>query len=163
MAESTASPASTESCATPAAICEQFRSGPFGHIFDGMRLTENERDLMEDLLSPTSPQIQYEPLSKKRKQDEIKVEIASEDYYGIDQSLLQKMFPPFEDKSSYIGGISNGGFMAAQEESDVHSSGLSPAAEEEDEETGTSHRGIVIYDYDALSVDDFFDLEEAST
>ncbi|KAJ9607740.1 hypothetical protein H2200_007818 [Cladophialophora chaetospira] len=166
VADSTASPASTESCPTPAAVCEQFRSGPFGHIFDGMRLTENERDLMEDLLSPITLQSQYEEPSKKRKQDEIKVEVASEDYYSIDQALLQKMFPTYEDRSSHADSVNNGGFIDTEEESDVHSSGLSPAAEAEDEEpeeTATSHRGFVIYDYDAVSVDDFFDLEEAST
>jgi len=163
VADSTASPASTESCPTPAAICEQFRSGPFGHLFDGMRVTANERDLMEDLLSPTAPQLHDEAPSKKRKQDEIKVELAPDDYFAIDQSLLQKMFPTFEDKGSHAFGVNLNGFIDTEEDSDVHSSGLSPAAEEEPEEKATSHRGIVIYDYDALSVDDFFDLEEAST
>jgi len=130
-----------------------------------MRVTENERDLMEDLLSPVIPQLQHEAPSKKRKQDEIKVELAPDDYFAIDQSLLQKMFPAFEDKASHGFGLNLNGFVDPEEDSDVHSSGLSPAAEEEEEpeESVTSHRGIVVYDYDALSVDDFFDLEEAST
>ncbi len=164
VADSTASPASTESCATPAAVCEQFRSGPFGHIFDGMRLTANERDLMEDLLSPTTPQIQENTASKKRKQDDVKIEPAPEDDYGIDQLFLQRMFPTSKNNERTAFGANLTGYIDPAEECDVHSSGLSPAIEDAEAEEGlTSHRGIVIYDYDTVSVDDFFDLEEAST
>ena len=156
IADSTTSPASTDNCPTPAAICEKFRSGPFGHIFDAMRLTENERDMMEDLLSPatTMPTL-------KRKQDEIEVEVAPDDYFETDHSFLQSMFATPEDKRPHSFVMDS---LSKDTDYDAHLSKVSPTAEGLDEEAiTTTHKGIVVYDYDALSVDDFFDLDEAST
>ncbi|ETI22434.1 hypothetical protein G647_06509 [Cladophialophora carrionii CBS 160.54] len=156
--DSAPSPASTDSCPTPGTVCDQFRSGPFGHLFDGMRLTDNERDLMEDLLGGTPPMQQEEIPTRKRRQDQSKVEVAPEDYSEIDESLLRTMFPATAQEGAEGLGDER------PREYDVHSSGLSPATEEpQDEKDVSSHRGIVIYDYGALSVDDFFDLDEAST
>ncbi|KIW67140.1 hypothetical protein PV04_06412 [Phialophora macrospora] len=162
--DSTPSPAPTESCSTPGTFCDQFRSGPFGHIFDGMRVTDNERDLMEDLLSPTTPPSQEEMPVHKRKRVEDQVQMVPEDCSEVDESRLQTMFPALAHKEPQDIGVELMGSIKAEREYDVHSSGLSPAAEEagEEDEVG-SHRGIVIYDYSALSVDDFFDLDEAST
>ena len=73
------------------------------------------------------------------------------------------MCPTHEDKESHAFGVNLTGSIDTEEDSEVHSSGLSPAAEEVEPEEGfASHRGIIVYDYDAVSVDDFFDLEEAS-
>ncbi|OAL36983.1 hypothetical protein AYO20_03752 [Fonsecaea nubica] len=182
IADTSASPASTDSCPTPAAICEQFRSGPFGHIFDGMRLTDNEREMMEDLLSPSAPLTedgvacgQQAPL----KEAPPTIQLVSEDYAEIDQALLQNMITPLEKLSGRPTGFAVSESTCADDEYDVHSSGLSPAAEEAEaleagevetaetaepaEEQTTSHRGFVVYDYSVLSVDDFFDLDEASS
>lgn len=176
--DSAASP-SSDNCPTPSSsIVEQFRSGPFGHIFDGMRITDHERDMMEDLLSPFQPGVDVSfaantssSSNKKRKEATPEVEIASEDYYEIDEALLQKMFPQAgEDMKREFNFEYPGITTNANRETDVHSSGLSPASqdddqegEEEEEDKHTSPAGIVVYDYSALSVDDFFDLEEAST
>jgi len=162
--DSTPSPASTDNCPTPAAVCERFRSGPFGHLFDGMRLTDNERDLMEDLLSPIPEPSQDEASSQKRKYDEIQVGLAPDDYFAMGETLLDRMFPAFTSKDSHGLGIELTDPTKTELDCDGYSLGLSTAANErEGEGQATSHRGIVVYDYDALSVDDFFDLDEAST
>jgi len=162
--DSIPSPASTDICPTPAAICEQFRSGPFGHLFDGMRVTDNERDLMEDLLSPISELSQDEASSQKRKHDEIQIGLAPDDYFTMDETLLHRMFPAFTSKDSHGLGIELTDTIKTELGCDDYSFGLSTAANElEGEGKASSHRGIVVYDYDALSVDDFFDLDEAST
>ncbi|KIW31948.1 uncharacterized protein PV07_03534 [Cladophialophora immunda] len=166
VADTSSSPASTDSCPTPAAICEQFRSGPFGHLFNGMRLTDNERDLMEDLLNPVTTIPADEAHSQAVKEVAPKVELAPEDYLEIDEVLLQNMFPPFGKHMDQPFDFAVKELTKVEEEYDVHSSGLSPAAEEAEEteeDKTTSHRGIVVYDYNALSVDDFFDLDEASS
>ncbi|EXJ58600.1 hypothetical protein A1O7_06027 [Cladophialophora yegresii CBS 114405] len=162
--DSAPSPASTDNCPTPGAVCDQFRSGPFGHLFNGMRLTDNERDLMEDLLSESPPTMQEEMPTHKRRQEEGKVQVASEDYSSIEESLLQTMLPQNPPKGTQALGNESTSSVKTPREYDVHSSGLSLATDEaQDESDVTSHRGIVIYDYGALSVDDFFDLDEAST
>jgi hypothetical protein len=43
---------SVDILSTPGSVCDQFRSGPFGHIFDGLRLTDQERALLEELAQP---------------------------------------------------------------------------------------------------------------
>jgi len=152
----------SDSCAMPAAICERFRSGPFGHLFDGMRITDIERDMMEDLLNPAP--FQDEAPNRKRKDVPNEVNWAPEDYYDIDEALLQKMFPAIGHQTSYDFGLGSSGSTNADRDYDVHSSGLSPAAVEDgEEEKDTTPKGFVIYDYSALSVDDFFDLDEASS
>ncbi|KIW95184.1 uncharacterized protein Z519_03768 [Cladophialophora bantiana CBS 173.52] len=168
--DTSSSPASSDSCPTPAAICEQFRSGPFGHLFNGMRLTDNERDLMEDLLNPSTTLPEDESHALSNKEATPRVELAPEDYLAIDEAFLQNMFSPFGKHMDQPFDFAVNESTNAEEEYDVHSSGLSPAAEETEEteevaaeEKTTSHRGIVVYDYSALSVDDFFDLDEASS
>ncbi len=42
---------------TPGSACDQFRSGPFDHIFDGLRLTDRERDFLEELAQPTATRL----------------------------------------------------------------------------------------------------------
>ncbi|OQU95926.1 hypothetical protein CLAIMM_02081 [Cladophialophora immunda] len=37
--------------ATLISRCDQFRSGPFGYVFDGLRLTDQERDFVEELVN----------------------------------------------------------------------------------------------------------------
>ncbi|KIX94399.1 uncharacterized protein Z520_09785 [Fonsecaea multimorphosa CBS 102226] len=166
IADTSSSPASSDSCPTPAAVCEQFRSGPFGHIFDGMRLTDNERDLMEDLLNPSTTLAEDQPHGQTLSQTGPKLELAPEDYLEIDEALLQNIFHPFGKHINQPFDFAVNKSTNVDEENDVHSSGLSPAAEEVAEaveDNPTSHRGIVVYDYNALSVDDFFDLDEASS
>ncbi|OAP60782.1 hypothetical protein AYL99_05784 [Fonsecaea erecta] len=167
-ADTSSSPASTDSCPTPAAVCEQFRSGPFGHIFSGMRLTDNERNLMEDLLNPSTTLPEDATQAQTLQETAPKVELAPEDYLEIDETLLQNMFYPFVKQEIQPFDIAPN----VEKEYEVHSSGLSPAAEEAEdveeaagaeEDKPTGHRGIVVYDYNALSVDDFFDLDEASS
>lgn len=128
-----------------------------------MRLTDNERDLVEDLLSPVQVLSQDEALTPKHKLDDVKVELAPENYNAIDPSRLERMFPTFTEKDIRSGWQLHS-TTHSKKNFEVHSSGLSPAMEAvEEEDTTPSHRGIVVYDYDAVSVDDFFDLEEAST
>ena len=149
-------------------MCDQFRSGPFGHIFDGMRLTANERNMMEDLLSPTDQPTQDEARNQKRKLEDVQVEVVPADSHNRDETLLNNIFPSLIDDSHGLG-IASMDVIKIEPEDDVYSSGLSSAAEElEESEKATSHRGIIVYDYDdyeydAVSVDDFFDLDEAST
>lgn len=58
------SPASSaDNHATPAEIRDQYRSGPFGYIFDGLRLTDQERDFVEELTSPSPPMEAQSPAS----------------------------------------------------------------------------------------------------
>ncbi|KIX04508.1 uncharacterized protein Z518_05378 [Rhinocladiella mackenziei CBS 650.93] len=186
-ADNSSPSSSEESCPTPApGIYEQLRSGPWSHLLEGMRITDHERDMMEDLLSPGSSSdfVEKETSSAKPivKAGEISDadETAAEDFYAIDEGLLEKMFPssaapPFGDRipshfnfggyEYYPRGLPTKSITDREAAEDVHSSGLSPAPNE-DEEEETNHKtpgGIVIYDYSDLSVDDFFDLDEASS
>jgi hypothetical protein len=48
-----ASPTFSTGCpSTFTAFCNRFRPSVFGHLLDGTRITDNGRDLIEDLLSP---------------------------------------------------------------------------------------------------------------
>jgi len=160
IADSSSSPVSTDSCSTPAS--EKSRSGPFGQIFSGMRVTENERDMMEDLLSPDTTVWQQELPSLKRKQGDTHVNMDQHDYFNLDEALLQRIFPTFEDKSIPEIGT---GLIDQTDITDKYLSGSNSAAGEPigKADAATTHMGIVVYDYDSVSVDDFFDLEEAST
>jgi hypothetical protein len=128
-----------------------------------MRLTDNERDLMEDLLSPADIPSQDEPPNQKRKHDDVQIALSQEDFYSTEAMFQQMMSATTATKQSH--GLSAGllNNIKLETQGEVYSSGLSPAAEETEEEEGTIHRGFVVYDYNALSVDDFFDLDEAST
>ncbi|KAI1616896.1 hypothetical protein EDD37DRAFT_57391 [Exophiala viscosa] len=160
-----ASPASLgDTCQTPPpGIYAQLRSGPFSHLIDGLRLTDHERDLMQDLLKPTPEPIPIStaaPGQKRKAPTDLDVEIVPDDFYTIDQSLLEKMFPPFVKETILPSGYEYVSNIEATRESDVHSSGLSPVFLEEEDE---SPAGIVMPANDPLSVDDFFDLEEAAS
>ena len=117
---------------------------------------------MEDLLSPNP--IDTQPIDSERTSSSTKRKALSsseetafdvEDYYDIDQSLLQRMFPSEGNAKPETRYLLNG-----YKDIDVYSSGLSPAAQEEENDpdpmTVTSTRGF------AITVDDIFDLDEAS-
>ncbi|KIV79895.1 hypothetical protein PV11_07436 [Exophiala sideris] len=160
-----ASPASSgETCQTPPpGIYAQLRSGPFSHLIDGLRVTDHERDLMQDLLKPAPVALPMPPAAtgeKRKAPTDSEVEIISDDFYTIDQTLLEKMFPPSVKDQILPSGYEYVSNIQATKESDVHSSGLSPVFMEEEDE---SPAGIVMPANDPLSVDDFFDLEEAAS
>lgn len=151
---------------TPAAICEQLRSGPFNYILDGMRVTDHERDMMEDLLNPNPDLtlLQDEAPGKKPQDADPEANLTPGGYYDIDEGLLQKMFPTMGGRTNGDFGFQSSGFTNADRDCDVHSSGLSPAADQEDEEeSDPTPKGYVVYNHSTLSVDDFFDLDEASS
>ena len=110
---------------------------------------------MEDLLNPSVSIDFHDPKAK-----EPEVEISPDDFYKIDEGLLQRMFPTAGNTTLDLS-YKNSGYAYADKDVEVQSSGLSPAAEQEEEDK-ISPAGIVMYDYSALSVDDFFDLDEAS-
>ena len=129
-----------------------------------MRLTDNERDLVEDLLSPTTELSRDETSNQKRRHDEIEAELATEDDYATNDTLLRSIFPTFADEEGHGLGIELIDSIKSKRYCGGHSSVLTPlAGHDGEEEQVSSHRGIVVYDYDALSVDDFFDLDQAST
>ncbi len=151
-----------ERCATPpTGIFETLRAGPFSHLIDGLRLTEHERGFMHDMLNP-APQLASMSMpdsTTKRKATEIEADVAPEDYYHVDNSLLQKIFPQSGAEMQPLSGYEYAETTNADRDNDVHSSCLSPAAEEEDYETPA---GIIMPTHAPLSVDDFFDLDEAA-
>lgn len=110
--------------------------------------------MMEDLLTPAPPKTftpaPTEVLGGKRKA----MDLAPEDLYAIDEGLL-KILPPRGADDTAVN------LDRAERESDVHSSGLSPAAEEE-EEADRTPGGIVMPQGSPLTLDDFFDLDEAA-
>ncbi|KAK4934445.1 hypothetical protein LTR10_024296 [Elasticomyces elasticus] len=141
----------------------QLRSGRFSHLIDGLRLTDHERDLMQDLLRPAPEPVTISTAATGQKREvptNSEVEIVPDEFYTSDQSLLEKMFPPSVKETilpleyDYVSNIQ------ATTESDVHSSGLSPISMEAEDE---SPAGIVMPANDLLSVDGFFDLEEAAS
>lgn len=164
-----------ESCPTPTpGIYEQLRDSPFGYLIHGLRLTDHEKDLVEDLLSPNHVDMPPPPApsasttNTKRKAGELDIGSRLENTLEFNQMLLQRMFPPdCENTISESSYFNNNAYR----DSDVHSSGLSPGPQMEDEEEANvkeeenetmddmptmSTRGF------AISVNDFFDLDEAS-
>lgn len=167
-----------ESCPTPSAgMFEQYRTGPFGHLFNGMRITEHERDFMEDLLGPMhlpifAPQPETKAASSIQQALFVRQpEIVSTDNYGIDESALQQIFGEDEKPVTYRG-FSISEYKTEDDEdeddddnADIHSSGMSPINDLDDDDNSEDagletsaypSRGLVV------SVDDFFNLEEAS-
>ncbi|KAJ9630292.1 hypothetical protein H2204_008510 [Knufia peltigerae] len=155
-----------EACTTPPAS-----AGPFSDLIYGLRLTDHERGFMNDLLNPSleSGDMFASMSVEKRKMpdlDESGVDPAN--FFGAGNDSFQTMFSPSQheveatDFSGYEYAVTTNG----ERENDVHSSGLSPTAEEGDEgeeaEEDTAPAGIVMPVHAALSVDDFFDLEEAA-
>ncbi|KIV88508.1 hypothetical protein PV10_08189 [Exophiala mesophila] len=176
MVTDTSSPSSSEGCATPsAAMFEQFRSGPFGHLFNGMRLTEHERDFMEDLLGPTDLATE----EAKPAQAPIKALVASQTLVheskvgsreiGVTRENSKPVVPvKLEDKQEEEEEevVTYRGFSIGRhydddddDEDDVHSSGMSPINDTEMEplQLPQGHNSKSL-----ISVQDFFDLEEAS-
>ncbi len=90
---------------TPGSVCDQFRSGPFGHIFDGLRLTDQERDLLEELAQPDAT----ESAGQKRR-----APTAAE----IVQTLSQMTYFDFINQSPNAGA-SPGGQMDNDQPSDA--------------------------------------------
>ncbi|KAK5054497.1 hypothetical protein LTR84_001388 [Exophiala bonariae] len=156
-----------DSCPTPTpGIYEQLHEGPlgnpFGYLLHGLRLTEHEKDLMENLLNPGQvdmppPAVPSGSSSMKRK--------AGETDMGFDLAHSSSLDQPLIHRNSTISnfGILHNGYN----DSDVHSSGLSPGPQEEEEDQKDQQN-----DFDdqpvmstrgfAISVNDFFDLDEAS-
>jgi hypothetical protein len=143
----TSSPASTESCPSPVAICDQFRSGPFGHIFAGLRCTDVERDMVEDLLKPMTS------FSGTPEDDQTAVvndEEAESDARRARDAQLLSIFPPLNDKVRHL-------FAPSPKASTTKALKLD---EHETIRTETpSYKGLVIYEDDAPSIDDFFDFD----
>jgi hypothetical protein len=178
-----ASPSSSvDNCPTPSAgIYEQLRTGPFGHLINGLRLTEHERDMMEGLLNPgAAPVMDFfsaAPSTTKRKaENATQVHFQTEDYYNLDDRLLQNMFGPMGGATTLDSSLGFHGLSSTHVnlEEDVHSSGISPAArhgeekeqEEDEEDEDDDYKtpaGIVMPTHSILSVDDFFDLDEAAS
>ncbi|KAJ9494800.1 hypothetical protein H2202_009701 [Exophiala xenobiotica] len=154
-------------CATPpTGIFEQLRPGLFSHLIDGLRLTEHERGFMHDMLNP-APQMSLmpmlEPTTTKRKATQFEADVElPEDYAHVDHSLLQKIFP--QPDAAEMDPLSGYEYYAettdADRDNDVHSSCMSPATEEE--EDYETPAGIIMPTHAPLSVDDFFDLDEAA-
>lgn len=95
--ESLSSPAySTSTPATPTPICDQFRSGPFGHIFDGLRLTDQERDLVEELVNPsTDPEASKSPSQphKAPTESEIIDTLSQRIFFDLKYSIFNRIEP----------------------------------------------------------------------
>ncbi|KEF56425.1 uncharacterized protein A1O9_08006, partial [Exophiala aquamarina CBS 119918] len=127
-----------ESCPTPnPGIYEQLRDSRFGYLLHGLRLTDHEKDLVEDLLSPNQVDMPPPPApsalttSTKRKAEESEMGLSLENTMEFNQRLLQRMFPPDCDTTiSEFSFFNNNAYR----DSDVHSSGLSPGPQMEDEE-----------------------------
>jgi hypothetical protein len=158
-----------DSCSTPTpGIYEQLRDSPFGYLIHGLRLTEHEKDLMEDLLSPTQvemppPPAPFASASTKRKAEELEMGFDLENFQDFDQTPVHRIFPFEGEKSISEFGYFNSGYK----DSDVHSSGLSPGPQMEDEdvkddENETEDVPVMSTRGFAISVNDFFDLDEAS-
>jgi hypothetical protein len=133
-------------------------------LIDGLRLTDHERDLMQDLLTPVPEPtaISHAVTGEKRKAPtESDVEIVPDDFY---QGLVEKMFPPSVHETIMPTGYEYISDIQATKDSEVHSSCLSPAVvEEEDDDDDESPAGLVMPVSNPLSVDEFFDLDEAAS
>lgn len=162
-----------DSCPTPTTgIYEQLHEvpfgNPFGYLLHGLRLTEHEKDLMEDLLNPGQVDMPPPPApgtssSMKRKAGEPDMGFDLGNYPSLDQTLIERLSAAQKDDTISNFGILHNGYT----DTDVHSSGLSPGPQEEEENVKVlkdefdetpmmSTRGF------AISVNDFFDLDEAS-
>lgn len=118
---------------------------------------------MTDLLNP-SPQIGDMFTSapgEKRKMPVPDEEVDPVRFFDTSNDAFQTMFPPSHEVETGFAEYEYAVTTNDERESDIHSSGLSPAAEE-DEGEDTSPAGIAMPVHTALSVDDFFDLEEAA-
>lgn len=165
-----------DSCPTPGpGIYEQLRDSRFGYLIHGLRLTDHEKDLVEDLLSPSQvdnmpppPARSASTTNMKRKSEGLEMGFSLENSLEFNQRLLQRMFPPDCENTisefSYFNNMNN-----ARRDSDVHSSGLSPGPQMEDEEEDVKQEELEKDDMPtmstrgfAISVNDFFDLDEAS-
>lgn len=168
MVTDSSSPSSSEGCATPsAAIFEQFRSGPFGHLFNGMRLTEHERDFMEDLLGPTDlateePKQAHAPIKAL-----VAAEVGSREFYQA-RDKSKSVAPVEQDyKEEVEEEVTYRGFSIGRhndddeddDDDDVHSSGMSPINDADVEPLDLEPRNS---NENLISVNDFFNLEEAS-
>jgi len=83
-----------------------------------------------------------------------------ENFQDFDQTLVHRIFPSEGDKSISEFGYFNSGYK----DTDVHSSGLSPGPQMEDEEDENETEEVPVMSTRgfAISVNDFFDLDEAS-
>ncbi|EXJ77786.1 hypothetical protein A1O3_10015 [Capronia epimyces CBS 606.96] len=165
----TRSPTPSSDCyPTPSAgIFEQLHCGPFSGLIQGLRFTEHERDMVNDLLNPDGPMhlMPDEFPNTKLKLEGEQVN-ALHDFYPADEGFLHKISPlagerlAFEVEQDLKGSAK----VKEAEDNDVHSSGLSPA-EEKGQGENKSPAGIIMYDYSALSDDDdgeLFDYEQAA-
>lgn len=180
MMTDSSSPSSSEGCATPsAAVFEQFRSGPFGHLFNGMRLTEHERDFMEDLLGPTElateePKSTHAPIKALVASQSLvhEADVGSREFSKARDSSKSVAPVEQEDKEEFEEAVTYRGFSIGRhndddddeenddDDDDVHSSGMSPINDADieplDLEPRPSNESLMV------SVHDFFNLEEAS-
>lgn len=124
---------------------------------------------MEDLLSPTQTEMPPPPApgastGTKRKADGLEMGFDLENFRDLDQTLLHRIYPSEGEKSIPEFGYFNSGYK----DTDVHSSGLSPGPQMEDEdvkeeeENKTEDIPVMSTRGFAISVNDFFDLDEAS-
>ena len=80
-----------------------------------------------------------------------------------DEALLRSIFPTSLSGADDLAKVLPAALTQNEDyKPTLHETNLA-TVEDMAEEKISSHRGIIVYDYDALSVDDFFDLEEAST
>jgi hypothetical protein len=95
--ESLSSPAyNASTAATPTSVCDQFRSGPFGHIFDGLRLTDQERELVEELVDPsTDPKASESPYQphKAPTESEIVETLSQRMFFDLKYSIFNRLEP----------------------------------------------------------------------
>lgn len=179
MTDNSSSAEIVDSCPTPTAgIYEQLREGPygnpFGYLIHGLRLTEHEKDLMEGLLNPTQVKMPPPPApdasaGTKRKAGEFEMGFDLGNYQNLDPTPVQRNVQPEDENTISNFGVLHKGYN----DSDVHSSGLSPAPQlEEEAEEEEEYVKVQKYEVDdtpvmstrgfAISVNDFFDLDEAS-
>ncbi|EXJ86028.1 hypothetical protein A1O1_06397 [Capronia coronata CBS 617.96] len=158
----TSSPApSHDHCATPSpGIYEQLHCAPFSHLIQGLRCTEHERDMVNDLLNPspstTLLPAEFSGIQSKREAEQMD---PFNECYHADEGYLHTMFP-FGPAQSLFDSVHDSKFSTSFplmsdeiRDSDVHSSGLSPGMEEDGEET-KSPAGLVIRDYSSFGDDD---------
>lgn len=119
---------SIEIPSTPSSVCDQFRSGPFGHIFDGLLLTDQERDLLEELAQPDATE---SPDQNRR------APTAAE----IVQTLSQMTYADFINQSPDPGSDPGG-----QMNDDRSSIALEPVPVGEDDDRAERERDNSIHD-----------------
>jgi len=161
--------AASASAAKPRRSFDEFRSGPFGYIFDAFRLTSSERDLLETVISEavTGPGT----VSRKPGPSLSSIDFTTDDFYDAQEAnfLCTSDFPfraagtnttptvrqHLDQEAFGLDGIA----VAAPNNLDA---GTAQNEGENETETKSETQTAQTLDSIAISMDDFFDLDEAS-